>query len=103
MAKIGFVTNIGTNILSSKAAQYRHLISVLITMLPSSLGLQNLFVKTFLKCGYAEVHPGVSKEPVFTEGFEAPRFIKRRVEVRCNNNRSPTLEHRGRSLCFVLN
>jgi len=35
----------------------------------------------FLKCGYAEVPPGFSKEPVFTEVFEAPRLRNRRVEA----------------------
>lgn len=45
--------------------------------------------------------PGFSKEAVFAEGFEAPRFINRRVEDRFNNNLNPTLEHRGTSLCLV--
>lgn len=41
---------------------------------------------------------GFSKETVFTEDFEAPRFRNRRLEDRFNNNLNPTLEHTGTSL-----
>lgn len=72
----------GTNILRNKAVPVKASYFCLITALPSLLDFQSLLVKTFLNCGFAEVHPGCRTEAVFSEGCEAPRIINRRESWR---------------------
>lgn len=67
-----------TNILRNKTVPVKASYFCLITALPSLLDFQSLLVKTFLNCGFAEVHPGCRTEAVFSEGCEAPRIINRR-------------------------